>query len=132
MLVSVRSTWGGRWLVASLYSGALVLIPLARWQRRRLDVDPALTRRRKIVAAEEQSVREAGRLAPAESLTAVSQALRRMLAQVPEAASAELDAFLGECDARSYAPASQQREVDAALLERAVELARDIAERAAR
>ncbi len=132
MLVNIRSTWGGRWLVASLYGGALVLVPLARWQRRRLDVDPALRRRRKILAAEEQSVREARRLAPAESLTAVSQALRRMLAQVPEAASAELDEFLGECDARSYAPASQQREVDAALLERAVELARDIAERAAR
>ena len=60
----------------------------------------------------------------------LSQALRQMLSQVPEAASLELDAFLGDCDARSYAPESQQQAVDAAFLERAIQLARGIAERA--
>ena len=30
-----------------------------------------------------------------------------MLAQVPDAASGELDVFLGECDALRYAPAAE-------------------------
>jgi hypothetical protein len=128
LLATGRQAWSGPWVVGSLYGSALLLIPLAVWQRRRLDVDPALARRRTVVAAEMHRVEQAGGSAAAEVLATLSSALRQMLAQVPEAASPELDAFLGECDARSYAPEGKTQTIDAAFLERAVRLARDVAE----
>jgi hypothetical protein len=115
--------------VGSLYGSALLLIPLAVWQRRRLDVDPVLARRRKIVARELRRIEQAGDSSPSEIPTTLSSALRQMLAQAAEAATPELDAFLGECDARSYAPENQPQTIDAAFLERGVLLARGIAER---
>ena len=39
---------------------------------------------------------------------AVADALRAMLSEVPEAGGQPLDVLLGECDARSYAPAASQ------------------------
>ena len=50
-----------------------------------------------------------------------------MLAQAPDAGSSELDALLGECDARSYAPKGRERTLDADLLDRAAALATAIA-----
>ena len=40
-----------------------------------------------------------------EAAGAVAAALRAMLSEVPEAGGQALDVLLGECDARSYAPA---------------------------
>jgi hypothetical protein len=128
LLATRGQAWSGPWVVGSLYGSALLLIPLAVWQRRRLDVDPALAERRTVVAAELRRVEQAGGSPAAEVLATLSSALRQMLAQVPAAASAELDAFLGECDARSYAPEGQLQTIDGAFLERAVRLARDVAE----
>jgi hypothetical protein len=52
-----------------------------------------------------------------------------MLALAPEASSAELDALLGECDARSYAPtASAGGTLPEALAQRAREQARRLEE----
>jgi hypothetical protein len=129
LLATGRSAWSAPWVVGSLYGSALLLIPLAVWQRRRLDVDPALAKRRKIVVRELRRVERAGDSSPSETLATLSNALRQMLAQVPEAATPDLDAFLGECDARSYAPENQPQTIDAAFLERGVLLARGIAER---
>ncbi len=128
LLATRGQAWSGPWVVGSLYGSALLLIPLAVWQRRRLDVDPALAERRRVVAAELRRVERAGGSPAAEVLATLSSALRQMLAQVPAAASPELDAFLGECDARSYAPEEQLQTIDGAFLERAVRLARDVAE----
>jgi hypothetical protein len=52
-----------------------------------------------------------------------------MLAEVPHARSSDLDRFLGECDARSYAPEGRSSDsLDEDFQARAIDLARAIAE----
>jgi hypothetical protein len=121
---------GGRWLAGGLYTGASLLLLAALWDRRRRDVDPQVLRRRRLLDREHRRVRDAVGLPADEALTELAGALRRMLAEVPDARSAELDALLGECDARSYAPAGRRRSepVDPDLLERARVLAERLAE----
>jgi hypothetical protein len=59
----------------------------------------------------------------------MADALRQMLAGVPEARSAEIESFLGECDALVYAPDEAPAASSAKLRERAAALADGIAER---
>jgi len=92
------------WLVALLYAGSLGVVGLAQLDRRRRSVDPAVTARRRRVGAELRRVREASSLPAHEAVAELARALRKILAEVPDARGPEIDEFLGECDARSYAP----------------------------
>ena len=132
LLVSTRRNLGGPWLPVGLYAGGSLLLAAALLDRRRRDVDPEELRRRKLLEGELRRIRDAARLSGDEAVPELARALRRMLASVPEARSAELDAFLGECDARTYAPEGRTRSatLDARLHARALELARTLAERA--
>jgi hypothetical protein len=51
-----------------------------------------------------------------------------MLQEVPEASKPELDLILGQCDARSYAPAGAEPDASGELVGRALELAEAILE----
>ncbi len=75
-------------------------------------------------------VRAAGSLPSAEAAGALASALRALVAEAPQASTAEVDAFVGECDARSYAPSTQrsQAPLDPDFHERARQLAERIAE----
>jgi hypothetical protein len=101
--------WGGPWVPVGLYSGASLLVLAALLDRRRRDVDPAVVRRRRKLEGELRSLRRASSLPGDEAVAEVARALRRMLAELPEARSEKIEAFLGECDARSYAPAGDKR-----------------------
>jgi hypothetical protein len=68
-------------------------------------VDPALIRRRKALRAEHRRIRAAVKQGDRAAAAEVSSALRKMLAEVPQARSTALDAFLAECDAVTYSPA---------------------------
>jgi hypothetical protein len=125
-----RQAFGGPWVPAGLYAGASLLVVAALLDRRRRDVDPILVRRRRLLDGEARRVRDAARLPADEAVAELARALRRMLAEVPEARTDEVDAFLGECDAHSYAPAGERK---AGMLEddvhaRALALAMRIAE----
>jgi hypothetical protein len=102
------------WLIAGLYAGALVVLGLAQLDRRRRAVDPALRARRRQVDAELRRIRRAAALPTREAVAELARALRRILAELPDARAPEIDEFLGECDARSYAPAGRH---DGASLE---------------
>jgi len=120
----------GGWAQAGLYGISLALVGLAVVDRRRRSQDPALLRRQRELAAQVAKIADACALADAECAAEFSRALRRMLAEVPSASAGALrrdvDAFLGECDARSYAPPGQGAELDAVFRERGRELARQI------
>jgi hypothetical protein len=131
LLRDARSGWGSAMLPGGLYAGAALLVGLALLDRRRRDVDPEVARRRKGVAEELRRIRHARGLPVGEAVAELARALRRMRALVPDAGSPELDSFLGECDARSYAPAGgrEDPQSDEPLHERALALGSRIAER---
>jgi hypothetical protein len=127
-----REAFGVPWVPAGLYVGASLLVLGAFLDRRRRDVAPALVRRRSVLERELQCVRGAERLPADEAVAELARALRRMLVEVPEARDDDIDAFLRESDARSYAPADQRQPAapDEPLLARARVLATQVAERA--
>ncbi|MGE4609681.1 MAG: hypothetical protein AAEJ52_23340 [Myxococcota bacterium] len=123
---------GGIWGVAGLYLGTMLLIGVAQLDRHRRDIDPQITARRRRMNEQLGLVRAAAALPSAEAAGALASALRALVAESPQANSAEVDAFVGECDARSYAPRSQSSAapLDPEFQERARQLAERIAESA--
>ena len=130
LLRGSRSGWEGPWLPGTLYAGGGLLVLAAGLDRRRRGLDPALARRRRRINAELRRVRDAAGLPASDATPLLAQALRSMVSLVPEASDEELDAVLGECDARSYAPSGQEDDHSADdFQERALVFARAIAER---
>jgi hypothetical protein len=130
LLRDARAGPGGVWLTGGLYAGSVLLVALACVDRRRRDVDPALARRRGVLAEQQRVVQGARDLPPAEAAERIAGALRRMLAELPDYRDPELDALIGECDARRYAPPGRGGEGAADLAQRAVLAAQRIAEAA--
>ena len=126
----LRSAGGGRgarWRTGGLYALALVVVGAAWFDRRRRDVDPEFARRKRNLAANLRRLEAASGLGAREAAAEVAGALRSMLAEVPEARGPEIDDFLGDCDARRYAPTSAEIAPDDAICARARELALHIA-----
>lgn len=130
LLASGSGLWDNVWMPVGLYSVSILAVGLALVDRRRRNVDPALLRRRALASVEMQRVRDAASLPSARAASELARALRRLLAECPDARSAELDAFLGECDARSYAPEGMRDDsaLDEAFHARAARLARQLVE----
>ena len=125
-VLGTTGTWGPSWMGPTLYAGSLLLVVLAIIDRRRRDVDPQQARRRRLLVEELARVRSAGGLPPGEGATQLAEALRRMLQEAPGASNPEIDEVLGECDARSYAPAGREQPLAPEFLERATRLAEAI------
>jgi len=118
------------WRLAGLYAGSSLLLLLAQLDRRRRDVDPAVVARRRRVAGELRRMREASNLPASEAAAEIARAMRALLAETPGVRHPEIDALIGECDARSYAPAAERDRspVDAAFHQRALEFAESLME----
>jgi hypothetical protein len=115
--------------VVSLYSLSLGMIAAALVYRRRADLDPAVVAREKIFAAQRKKIEAARGSSRAEAMSTLSGALRAMLRAMPGARTAELDAFLSECDAVAYAPAEgSAQSVAADAIEQALALAQSLEE----
>jgi hypothetical protein len=119
-VLGARARWGGAWLTPGVYAGSLALLAVAWLDRRRRQRDPAIAQRRRLLDEACVRVGEARSLPPAEAARVIAEALRRMLRELPDAASPDLDALLGECDARAYAPPGAAQSLDDAFLDRAV------------
>jgi hypothetical protein len=117
-------------LVWGLYLGTLILLVAAFWDRRRRDVDPALVARKRRASEHLASIRAAETLPAAQAAAAIAAALRALVAERPEANRPEVDALLGACDARSFAPHAGRdaAPLEPALLSRALDLATGIVE----
>ncbi len=121
---------GHAWLIPGLYAGSGLLLVLAQLDRRRRSVDPALVARRRRIAAELSRIREASKLPASQAAAEIARALRALLAETPRVQRPDVDALIGECDARSYAPAARadRSPIDPAFHRRALELAQSLAE----
>ena len=118
------------WMIAGLYAGSALLLLLTQFDRRRRNVDPAVVARRRRVAGELRRMRESSSLPASEAAAEIARALRALLAETPDVRRPEIDALIGECDARSYAPAAgrDSSPVDSAFHQRALELAQGMTE----
>ena len=129
LLASAGVGSGGTAAVVSLYSLSLGMIAGAFVYRRRADLDPAQVARRKLFVAQRKKIEAARGSSRAEAMSTLSGALRAMLRAAPGARTAELDAFLAECDAVVYAPAEGSAQgVAADAIERALELVESLEE----
>jgi hypothetical protein len=118
------------WMIAGLYAGSGLLLLLTQLDQRRRNVDPAVVARRHRVAGEMRRMREASNLSASEAAAEIARAMRALLAEAPDVRHPEIDALIGECDARSYAPAagSDRSPIDSAFHQRALELAQSLTE----
>jgi hypothetical protein len=118
----------GPWLIAAMYVGALAIMLFAQWDRRRRNVDPAVASRRRRVEYEMSRLREAVNFPAAEAANELAGALRALLAEIRNGPRSEIDVLVGECDARSFAPAHERdtSPLDPELHRRALELARQL------
>jgi hypothetical protein len=118
------------WMIAGLYAGSALLLVLTQLDRRRRNVDPAVVARRRRVAGELRRMREASNLPASEAAAEIARAMRALLAETPDVRRPEIDALIGECDARSYAPAAgrDRSPIDSAFHQRALELAQGMTE----
>jgi hypothetical protein len=119
-----------RWAVSGLYAGSALLLLLAQLDRRRRNVDPAVVARRRRIEGEMRRMREASNLPASEAAAEIARTMRALLAETPDVRRPEIDALIGECDARSYAPAADRDSsaIDAAFHQRALELAKALTE----
>jgi hypothetical protein len=118
------------WMIAGFYAGSGLFLVLAQLDRRRRNVDPTVVARRRRFAGELHRLREASNLAASEAAAEIARAMRALLAEAPDVRRPEIDALIGECDARSYAPAADRDRspIDAAFHQRALELAQSLIE----
>ncbi|MBW2691191.1 MAG: BatD family protein [Deltaproteobacteria bacterium] len=118
------------WALAGLYAGSVLLLVLAQFDRRRRNVDPAIVARRRRVESGLRRIRDASNLPAPEAAAEIARAMRSLLAETPGVRCPEIDALIGECDARSYAPAADRdpAPIDAAFQQRALELAQGMME----
>ena len=121
------SRLGGRTRLAGIYLVPCLLLGIALLDRRRRAVDPEVIRQRKRLETQRRRIRAAAKQPGREGVRELADAVRQMVAELPDARSAEIDAFLGECDALIYAPDAVTRESseasEAELRERAAHLA---------
>jgi hypothetical protein len=115
-------------LPIGLYIASALIIALALADRRLRSRDPVQLERRRRLRQEVSRVARTDRLPPREAARELASALRSMRATAPASTPADLESFLGECDARSYAPegSDPDAKLDAEFHGRALRLAREI------
>ncbi len=106
-------------LLAVGYLVPCLLLGLSLLDRKRRAVDPALVRLRVSLESQRKRISAAAALSGREQAREFADALRGMLAEVPDARSPALESFLGECDALVYAPGEAGAQSGEPLDERA-------------
>ena len=115
------------------YALSLLLLFAALGYRRYQQRDPKLARLRLACRKQAQRIDAAANLPRKEGLGEIASALRELRSLAPEAAPADWDRLIAECDAVFYSPGTQNdAEADAALAQRARELAAAFSDRVVR
>ncbi|NUQ62554.1 MAG: BatD family protein [Pirellulales bacterium] len=111
-------------LPAVVYGAGLLLLTAAVIDRRRRNVDPVLTARRKKVRQQQTKIAHASKLATAQAAEEIAAAVRALLAELPDVDRDEAEAVIAACESVAYAPEnSADRGLDPALVQRAQALA---------
>jgi hypothetical protein len=103
-----------------LYGVGLLLILAAIVDRRRKSIDPALTAKRKNVRQQRSRIARAAGLPKQQAAEEVADAMRALVAELPDVARSEAEAIIAECESIVYAPTAQDDgRLDTTLVERA-------------
>jgi len=117
-------------LLAACYLVPSLLFGLSLLDRKRRAVDPALLRVRKSLDSQRKRIIAAASLSGRDQAREYADALREMIALLPDSRSPELESFLGECDALIYAPQGTEARSDEPLGDRALQHTESILEQA--
>ena len=129
VLKDARHQFGGRTARLTIYLGGLALIALAIVDRRRKNVDPAVRRRQSTLDQQLNSIRKAANMPGRESAEQIASALRKIIAEVPDADRSDVQTVLTECENLVYSPDDLTRRADASLADRATKAARSMIEK---
>ena len=112
------------WLQTAFYVAGLLAVAVAIWDRRRSDVDPAVANRRRIVRHQRQAIVAASSQSRREAARAVADALRTLLAELPDTNRNVTEKLIAECESIAYEPAAKAGDrLEAELLAAATSVA---------
>lgn len=104
----------------ALYSAGFLLIVVALVDRRRKDVDPALVARRRNIRHQQDRITHAARMPKKEAAAEIAEAMRGLVAELPDVARDEAQAVIASCESVVFAPAdSGETRLDPALIDQA-------------
>ena len=120
----------GSVVLGAIYAVSLALLGLSLVLRRRADVDPELVRQRRALRQQRRLIVSAQSQPRSQAVESISEALRAMVRLSAGARPLELDEFVAECDAVTFAPtqAGEGELLDPAFQRRALELANALLE----
>ena len=127
LLSDVRRQFGGNTLPMALYGTGLLLVVIAVLDRKRRDIPPEIVRRRKTLKKLRTRIDRAAGHAQHKAASEIADALRGMVAEVPNVCRDDVQSVLAQCETIIYAPSGTDSEkIDSALVERAATVADEI------
>lgn len=111
-------------LQLGIYGAGFLLIVVALVDRRRKDVAPALIARRRNIRNQQERIGRTARLPQKEAASEIADAMRALVAELPDVARDEAQAVIASCESIVFAPdASSSSRLDSGLIDRAKEVA---------
>ena len=127
LLIDARRPWGGNLIPTTFYGAGILLIALALVDRRLKQVDPEVVRRRKSLRTHHRRLESAAGMPRGQAVKQIADALRAIVAEVPDADRTEVETILSQCENLIYAPGTEKRDaIDPLFVERAVASSRAI------
>ena len=123
-----RRRFGGHPARVTIYVGGFALIALAIADRRRRNIDPAIRYRQLVLNQQLRLIQKASALPDRQSAEQIAIALRKVIAEVPDADRGEIQKLLSECENLVYSPEPLASQVDTSLPQRATIAAKSIIE----
>lgn len=115
-----RAWQGGLHWQLTLYGVGVLLIVVALADRRRRDIDPAILARRRLIRSQQEKIARAGRLPQKAAAAEMAEAMRALVAELPDVARTEAQSIIAACESIVFAPAeSASATLDPDLIEQA-------------
>ena len=111
-------------LQLGIYGAGFLLIVVAIVDRRRKDVDPALIARQRNIRNQLDRIARAARLPQKEAASEIANAMRALVAELPDVARDDAQAVIASCESVVFAPdTSNSSRLDSDLIDQAKEVA---------
>ena len=129
VLLDRRSSWTGLRVPLALYGAGVLAVVVAWLDRRRRERDPQQSIRRRFVRDQLQRISQATSLPQREAAQQIADAMRRLMAEFPNAPREAAQAIVAECESITYArDASTDQPLERSLVMRARGIAQGFAE----
>ena len=93
LLIDARQPWGGKLIPTTFYGAGILLVALALVDRRLKQVDPEVVRRRKSLRHHHRRIEGAAGMPHGQAVKQIADALRAIVAEVPDADRTEVEAI---------------------------------------